>query len=195
MLPPAIAPTQVVIVPIAQHKEGVLDKANELKSLLTKNFRVKLDDSDKSPGWKFSEHEMRGIPLRVELGPKDIEQNQAVLVRRDNGEKTIINLDKIEEKVTETIAAIQSGLLEKARNHRDENTFKAKSMNEFEKTIVETPGFIKAMWCGDTACEEAIKEKTGATARCIPFEQEKIGDTCICCSKPAEKMVYFARAY
>ncbi|TCT13941.1 prolyl-tRNA synthetase [Natranaerovirga pectinivora] len=195
VLPPAIAPTQVVIVPIAQHKEGVLDKANELKALLSKDFRVKLDDTDKSPGWKFSEHEMRGIPLRVELGPKDIENNQAVLVRRDNGEKIFINLDEIEEKVAETIAAIQSGLLEKARNHRDENTFTAKSMDEFEKILVETPGFIKAMWCGDTACEETIKEKTGATARCIPFEQEDISDTCICCDKPAKKMVYFAKAY
>lgn len=195
VLPPMVAPTQLVIIPIAQHKEGVLDKANEIKNRLAAFARVKMDDSDKMPGWKFSEYEMKGVPLRLEIGPKDIEKNQAVLVRRDNGEKIFISLDELEEKVKEVLAEIQSGLLEKARNHRDSKTYKAASMEEFERIVNETPGFVKAMWCGSQECEDKIKEKTGATSRCIPFEQEKISDHCVCCGKPADKMLYWGKAY
>ncbi len=195
VLPPMVAPTQLVIIPIAQHKEGVLDKANEIKNRLAAFARVKMDDSDKMPGWKFSEYEMKGVPLRLEIGPKDIEKNQAVLVRRDNGEKIFISLDELEEKVKEVLAEIQSGLLEKARNHRDSKTYKAASMEEFERIVNETPGFVKAMWCGSQECEDKIKEKTGATSRCIPFEQEKISDHCVCCAKPADKMLYWGKAY
>ncbi len=195
VLPPMVAPTQLVIIPIAQHKEGVLDKANEIKNRLAAFARVKMDDSDKMPGWKFSEYEMKGVPLRLEIGPKDIEKNQAVLVRRDNGEKIFISLDELEEKVKEVLAEIQSGLLEKARNHRDSKTYKAASMEEFERIVNETPGFLKAMWCGSQECEDKIKEKTGATSRCIPFEQEKISDHCVCCGKPADKMLYWGKAY
>ena len=195
VLPPMVAPTQLVIIPIAQHKEGVLDKANELKNRLAAFARVKMDDSDKMPGWKFSEYEMKGVPLRLEIGPKDIEKNQAVLVRRENGEKIFISLDELEEKVKEVLAEIQSGLLEKARNHRDSKTYKAASMEEFERIVNETPGFVKAMWCGGQECEDKIKEKTGATSRCIPFEQEKISDHCVCCGKPADKMLYWGKAY
>lgn len=195
VLPPKIAPNQVVIVPIMQKKEGVLDKANEIKEKLSKVSRVMLDDSDKSPGWKFSEHEMRGIPVRVELGPRDIESNQAVLARRDNGEKITVSLDNIEEEVTKLLDTIQHDLLERARKHRDAHTYTAANMEEFEKTLKETPGFIKAMWCGDEACELEIKEKTGATSRCMPFEQEQISDKCVCCGKPAKTMVYWGKAY
>lgn len=195
VLPPMVAPTQLVIIPIAQHKEGVLDKANEIKNRLAAFARVKMDDSDKMPGWKFSEYEMKGVPLRLEIGPKDIEKNQAVLVRRDNGEKIFISLDELEEKVKEVLAEIQSGLLEKARNHRDSKTYKAATMAEFERIVNETPGFVKAMWCGSQECEDIIKEKTGATSRCIPFEQEKISDHCVCCGKPADKMLYWGKAY
>ena len=195
VLPPAIAPIQVAIIPIAQHKEGVIDKANELKERLSNTVRVKVDDSDKSPGWKFSEYEMKGVPVRLEIGPKDIDKNQAVLVRRDTREKLFVSLDELEEKVHKFLAEVQTGLLEKAKKHRDNHTYRATTMDEFEKTIVETPGFIKAMWCGDTACEEKVKELTGATARCIPFEQESISDKCICCGKPASKMVYWGKAY
>lgn len=195
VLPPKIAPNQVVIVPIMQKKEGVLDKANEIKEKLSKVSRVMLDDSDKSPGWKFSEHEMRGIPVRVELGPRDIENNQAVLARRDNGEKITVSLDNIEEEVTKLLDTIQHDLLERARKHRDAHTYTAANMEEFEKTLKETPGFIKAMWCGDEACELEIKEKTGATSRCMPFEQEQISDKCVCCGKPAKTMVYWGKAY
>jgi prolyl-tRNA synthetase len=195
VLPPKIAPVQVIIVPIMQKKEGVLEKADELKKSLSAIARVKIDDSDKSPGWKFSEHEMKGVPVRLEIGPKDIQKNQCVLVRRDTREKIFVSLDKIEEEVAKLLEDIQLGLLEKARKHRDLHTYTATTMDEFEKTINETPGFVKAMWCMDEACENEIKEKTGATARCMPFEQETIADTCVCCGKPAKTLVYFAKAY
>lgn len=195
VLPPAIAPIQAVVIPIAQHKTGVLEKAEELRKTLSKIARVKVDDSDKSPGWKFSEYEMKGVPLRIEIGPKDIESNQAVLARRDTGEKYVVSLSQLEEKVSELLKDIQSNLLENARQRRDNKTYTAKNMEEFEKTINETPGFIKAMWCGDQACEDAVKESTAATSRCIPFEQEAISDSCVCCGKKAKHMLYWGRAY
>lgn len=194
VLPPAIAPTQVIIVPIAMQKGGVVEKANELKDRLS-NFRVKVDDSDKSPGWKFSEYEMKGVPIRLEVGPKDIEKNQVVLARRDSGEKIIVSMDNLEEEVAKLLEDIQHSMLENARARRDSKTYVAKNMDEFEKILNETPGFIKAMWCGDQACEDKIKEMTGATSRCIPFEQEEISDTCVCCGKKAKHMVYWGRAY
>lgn len=195
VLPPMVAPTQLVIIPVQQHKEGVLEKANELKDKLSAVARVKIDDSDKMPGWKFSEHEMRGVPVRLEIGPKDIEKNQCVLVRRDNREKVFVSLDNIEETVANMLKQLQSDLLEKARAHRESKTFVAKTLDEFEKIVTETPGFVKAMWCGDRACEDLIKEKTSATARCIPFEQEVISDTCFCCGKPVKHMLYWGKAY
>ncbi len=194
VLPPRIAPTQIMIVPIAQHKEGVLEKAAELKDRLS-NFKVKVDDSDKSPGWKFSEQEMRGIPMRIEIGPKDIEANQAVFVRRDNGEKIVVSLDEIETKAAEVLDTIQKDMLERARKHRDAHTTTATTYDEFKDAVENKPGFIKAMWCGDRACEDKIKEDTAATSRCMPFEQEHLADTCVCCGKPAKKMVYWGRAY
>ena len=195
VLPPRIAPTQVVIVPIMQKKEGVLEKAGELKDKLKNICRVKLDDSDKTPGWKFAEYEMKGVPVRLEIGPKDIEQNQCVLARRDTGEKIFVSLDELETKIPALLEEIQANLLAKAKEHRDTRTYIAKNMEEFDKTINETPGFIKAMWCGDQACEDEIKEKTAATSRCIPFEQEEVSDVCVCCGKPAKKMVYWGKAY
>ena len=196
VLPPLVAPTQVMIVPIMQKKEGVLEKAAELKELLaSKGCRVKVDDSDKSPGWKFSEQEMRGIPLRVEIGPKDIEANKCVLVRRDNGEKIEVSLDELDNKVVELLDTIQKEMLIRAREHRDAHTYVATTMDELEKILNETPGFVKAMWCGEQACEDEIKEKYSATSRCMPFDQEQLSDTCVCCGKPAKKMVYWGRAY
>jgi prolyl-tRNA synthetase len=194
VLPPRIAPVQVMIVPVQMQKEGVLDKAFELKGMLS-NFRVKVDDSDKSPGWKFSESEMRGIPIRVEIGPRDIEQNQAVLVRRDTHEKIMVSLDELDQQVKDLLDDIQKNMYEKAKNHRDEHTSEATDLDTFTKTVEEKPGFVKAMWCGCQECEDQIKETTGATSRCIPFEQKTLSDTCICCGKPAVKMVYWGRAY
>lgn len=194
VLPPAIAPVQAVIIPIMQKKEGVLKKAFEVKEKL-KAFRIKVDNTDKSPGFKFAEQEMRGIPVRIELGPKDIEANQAIIVRRDTREKITVCLDEIESKLEEILKAMQKDLLECAREHRDSHTYEAADMETFTKTVAEKPGFIKAMWCGERACEDEIKEKTGATSRCMPFAQEKLSDTCICCGKKAVSMVYWGKAY
>lgn len=195
MLPPRVAPTQVMIVPIQQKKEGVLDKAYELQDLLKKNFRVKVDDSDKSPGWKFSEQEMRGIPVRVEIGPKDIEAGKCVLCRRDTREKTEVSFDELENVLKEMLEAIHMDMYNRAKAHRDAHTYTAETMEEFEKLFAEKTGFVKAMWCGEQACEDVIKEKLSVTSRCMPFEQEHIADTCVCCKKPAKKMVYWGKAY
>lgn len=195
VLPPKIAPTQVMVIPIAQQKPGVLEKASEVYESLKDRFRVKMDDSNKSPGWKFSEQEVRGIPTRIELGPKDIEKNQAVIVRRDTREKIVVSLDNLAEELEQVLATMQSDMLERARAHRDSHTYTATTWEEFTDTLENKPGFIKAMWCGETECELAIKEKTGATTRCMPFEQECLSDTCVHCGKPAKKMVYFGRAY
>lgn len=195
VLPPKIAPTQVIIVPIAQHKEGVLDKASELKDRISKVARVKLDASDKMPGWKFNEYEMKGVPLRVEMGPKDIENNQAVLVRRDTREKLIVYLEEIENKITEILDLMQVELLEKARTSAEEKTYSATDLDKFIEIANTKPGFIKAMWCGDRACEDKLKEVAGVTSRCMPFAQENLSDKCICCGKEASKLVYWGKAY
>ena len=195
VLPPRIAPTQVMVIPIAMQKEGVVEKAQELTDRLKKVVRDKNDLTDKNPGWKFSEYEMKGVPLRIEIGPKDIEKNQCVLVRRDTGEKTFASLDNIEESVTKLLDEIQNNLFNKALENLKNKTYIAKNMDEFTKILDEHPGFIKAMWCGDQACEDKIKELTSATSRCIPFEQEEVSDTCVCCGKKAKHMVIWGRAY
>lgn len=195
VLPPAVAPIQVVILPIAMHKEGVLDKAMELKNRLAKTFRVKVDDSDNSAGWKFAEYEMKGVPLRLEIGPKDIANNQCVLVRRDNREKTFVSLDHLEAAIKEQLEAVRAGLCEKALARREEMTYSAKTLEELIDIAEHKPGFIRAMWCGDLACEERLKEEAGVTSRCIPFEQEQLADTCVCCGKPAQHMLYWGKAY
>lgn len=195
VLPPAVAPTQVVILPIAMHKEGVLEKAMELKDRLSSVCRVKVDDSDNSAGWKFAEHEMKGVPLRLEIGPKDIENNQCVLVRRDNREKVFVSLDELETKIPELLKAVHDGLYQKALERREAMTYKAASLEEMKDIADNKPGFIKAMWCGSLECEEKLKEVVGVTSRCIPFEQEKLSDVCVCCGKPADKMLYWGKAY
>ena len=195
VLPPKVAPIQLAIIPIQQKKEGVLDKAYELRDRLSKGFRVKVDDTDKSPGWKFSEAEMRGYPLRLEIGPKDIEEGKCVLCRRDTREKYEVALDEVEAKVAELLDTIQVEMLERARAHREEHTYTAKNFEEFVNIFENNSGFVKAMWCGDQACEDHVKEKLSVTSRCMPFNQEKLADTCVCCGKPATKMVYWGRAY
>lgn len=195
VLPPKIAPTQVMIIPIAQHKEGVLDKANELKDRIAKVARVKIDSSDKMPGWKFSECEMKGIPLRVEIGPKDIENNQAIIVRRDTREKLLVSLEELETKIIETLELMQVGLLEKARKSANEKTYSATTLDEFIDIANNKPGFIKAMWCGDLACEEKLKDVAGVSSRCMPFNQEELSSKCICCGKEAKSLVYWGKAY
>ena len=193
VLPPRVAPVQVCIIPIQQKKEGVLDKAYALRGILEKNFRVKVDDSDKSPGWKFAEAEMRGV--RIEIGPKDIEAGKCVLVRRDTREKVEVAFEELESRVGELLDTIQREMLQRAEAHMASHTYTASTMEEFENLFREKSGFVKAMWCGCQECEDKIKEKLAVTSRCMPFEQENVADTCVCCGKPAKKMVYWGRSY
>ena len=195
VLPPAVAPVQVVILPIAQHKPGVLDKAEELRARLSKIVRVKVDASDNSAGWKFAEYEMKGVPLRLEIGPKDIEAGQCVLVRRDSREKTFVSLDELETVIPALLKAVHDGLYQKALARRESMTYTAATFDELRDIAQNRPGLIKAMWCGDEACELRLKEEAGVTSRCMPFEQEHLGDTCVCCGKPAKHMVVWGKAY
>ncbi len=195
-LPPAVAPIQAVIIPVAQHKPGVLEKAEELRAELAKQFRVKVDSSDNSPGWKFAEYEMKGVPVRIEIGPRDIEANQCVIVTRHNREKSVVSLDNLIETVAQKLKEVRDGLWEKALANRERRTYDCKSMDEITEVLEKNgDGFVRAMWCGDEACEDEVKEKTGVGTRCIPFDQEQISDKCICCGKPAKHMVYWAKAY
>ncbi|MCL2699865.1 MAG: proline--tRNA ligase, partial [Defluviitaleaceae bacterium] len=195
VLPPKVAPTQVVIVPIASQKGGVLERCDELKAELGDKFRVIIDDSDKTPGWKFAEHEMKGVPIRLELGPKDIENGQAVLVRRDTSEKRTVTLDKIVAAVGHMLDQMQDELLQRATERRDAHTYVARSYDEFVDIANTKPGFIKAMWCNNESCELKIKEHLSVTARCIPLEQENLGDKCVACDGPAKHMVVWGKAY
>lgn len=197
VLPPRIAPTQVMVIPIQQQKEGVLDKAGQVKEALVEaGIKAGLDDTDKSPGWKFSEQEMRGIPVRVELGPKDIAAGKCVLVRRDTREKVECALEDVAQTVKELLDTIQKEMFERAREHRDTHIYDAHNYEEFKRTVNNKPGFIRGMWCGGQECEDKIKEETTATSRCMPFnDQEQISDVCVCCGKPAHKLIYWGKAY
>ncbi len=201
VLPPAVAPIQAVIVPVAMHKEGVVEKATELlEKLKASGIRAKLDDTDNSPGWKFAEYEMKGVPVRIEIGPKDIENNQCVAVARHDREKTIVslenNLETFAEAIAQKLKDVHEGIYKKALENRENKSYACKTMDEIINVLEEKgDGFIKAMWCGDEACEDIVKEKTGVGSRCIPFEQENISDTCVCCGKPANQMVYWGKAY
>lgn len=196
-LPPKIAPVQVMVIPIQQHKEGVLEKAEELKErLAVTGVRVKLDNTEKSPGWKFSEQEMRGIPMRIEIGPKDIQAGQCVLVRRDTREKMVVPFEQLETAAKELLSNIQTDMFARAKAHRDAHIFDAHNYEEFTEMIQKKAGFIRGMWCGRQECEDKIKEDFAATARCMPFEdQEEIAPVCVCCGKPAKKLVYWGKAY
>ena len=196
VLPPAVAPIQVAVVPVAQHKPGVLEKAAEVaQALRDAGFRVKLDDSEQSPGWKFAEYEMRGVPLRIELGPRDIEQGVCVVVRRDNREKMTVALEQLPQAVAQQLDEFAKAIYKKAKDNLEQNTVSARTIDEMKAALEGRARFVKAMWCGDEKCEEAIKELTGMPARCIPFEQEKVGDVCPVCGRPATKMVVFGIAY
>lgn len=197
VLPPYIAPVQAVVLPIAAHKPGVTEQAEDLVGRLkAAGVRVKGDFSDNSPGWKFAEWEMKGVPLRIELGPKDIEKGQCVAVRRDSGEKIFLPLGELEATVPVLLEDIQRGLFETAKKNLEEHTYTASSPEEV-KDIMENRGggFIKTMWCGDGACELKMKEIAGVSSRCIPFEQETLGDVCPVCGKPAKTMVIWGIAY
>ena len=196
ILPPRVAPIQVVIVPVAQHKEGVLEKAAEIKAELSKTLRVKLDDSDNSTGWKFAQYEMKGVPLRLEIGPRDLENNSCVLVSRVTREKTFVSLDNLAEEVEKALEKVHNELYNRALENRTARTFEARSYDEFLDIAANKSGYIKAMWCGDVACEEQLKDATGGVkSRCIPFTEDHLSDTCVCCGKPARHMVIWGRQY
>ncbi len=196
VLPPHVAPVQVMIVPIRQDADGVADAAGGVKDALIKaGLRANVDLSDKRPGWKFAEAEMRGIPLRIEIGPKDVESGQCVLVRRDTREKVTVAIADAPQKAAELLETIQQDMLERAKKHLESHIYDAHTYEEFTDAVENKPGFIRAMWCGEEACELKIKEDTTATSRCMPFEQERIADTCVCCGKPAKKLVYWGKAY
>jgi len=196
VLPPQIAPTQVIIVPVAQHKEGVIQKAGELYDAVKKaGFRVKIDESDNSLGWKCAQYEMKGVPLRIELGPRDIEEGVCVAVRRDNFEKETIKIDDLASAIPGLLNKVQRGLFDKAKQNLDSHIFEASTLEEAKSLQEENGGFIKTMWCGDEQCEIDMKEKAGMTSRCIPFAQEHLSDTCAICGKKADKMMYWGIAY
>ncbi|PWM15426.1 MAG: proline--tRNA ligase [Clostridia bacterium] len=196
VLPPRIAPVQVVVVPVAQHKEGVAERAQALfEEIKAAGVRAKIDRSDNSLGWKCAQYEMKGVPLRVELGPKDMENGVCVAVRRDNGEKVSVRLDEAAERIPVLLDQVQQGLYEKAKKNLDEHTYAARSLAEAKALQEKNGGFIKTMWCGELDCELQMKEKAGMSSRCIPFRQENLGDTCACCGKPAKHMIYWGVAY
>lgn len=195
VMPPRVAPVQVVIVPVAMHKEGVLEKARELQERLKSAVRVKLDETDNSPGWKYAEYEMKGVPLRLEIGPKDIENDQCVVVRRDNREKIVVKLADLEAELPRLLDAVHDGLYQKAFARRESMTYDAHDFDEIKEIADNKPGLIRAMWCGDLACEMRLKDEVGITSRCMPFEQEELTQTCVCCGKKAKKMVYWGKAY
>ncbi len=196
VLPPKVAPVQVMVIPIAMHKEGVLENADALTARLrAAGLRAKIDKTEQSPGWKFAEHEMKGIPLRIELGPKDIDNGQCIAVRRDSGEKIAVELSTLEKRIPEILGDVHQGLYNKAKKNLTDNTRPANTLDEAKTIIGENGGFVKTMWCGSLACEMRMKEEAGVSSRCMPFEQERIADTCVCCGKAAEKMVIWGVAY
>lgn len=194
VLPPRVAPIQLVILPIAMHKAGVIEKADEIYAQLkSAGIRVKVDDSDQTAGWKFNQWEMKGVPVRLEVGPKDIENKQVVLVRRDTHEKYIVPMETLTDTVKKLLDDIHESLYNRAMAFREAKTVDATTFEELKNGV--NGGFVRAMWCGDRECEDAIKEKTGATTRCMPFEQKHLSDVCVHCGKPAKAMTYFAKSY
>jgi len=195
-LPPRIAPVQVVVIPIASHKPGVIEKADELaQRLKATGVRVKVDASDRAPGWKFAEHEMKGVPLRIEIGPKDIENNQCVAVRRDNREKAFVSLDNLETFVDDLLVDIQKSLFDRAKANLTDNTRNAATLDEMKAIFNEHGGFVNTMWCGSQECELKMREEVGVTSRCIPFEQNRVGEFCPICETPSDTMVVWGLAY
>ena len=195
-LPPRVAPIQVVIVPVAMHKEGVKEKAGGLFKDLSKKYRAELDVREQySPGYKFNDWEMRGVPIRIEIGPRDIEANKCVLVRRDTLEKIEVSLEELDKKISDLLEDIQNNMYNECLKRLKDKTTIAQNLDEFIENLNTNQGYVKTMWCGSAECEEKIHELTGAKSRCIPFEQEKVSDKCVCCGKAANTMVVWGRQY
>ena len=196
VLPPAIAPIQVVVLPIAQHKPGVLDAAAALRDRLTAaGLRVKMDDSDQSAGWKFAQYEMKGVPLRVEIGPKDMEKEQCCIARRDTGEKTFVPLNELETKVAELLQDVHDNLYRMAEKNLEDNSFDMTSWEEVKAMAQGKGGFARTKWCGSPECELAMKEKAGVSSRCMPLEQSGTTGKCVVCGKDCTTDIYWGVAY
>ena len=196
VLPPRIAPIQAIVIPVAQHKEGVLDAAAALlERLKAAGVRAQMDDSDQSMGWKAAQYEMKGVPLRVEIGPKDMEKNQCCICRRDSGEKVFVSLDELETRVQELLDSVHNGLYERAKKNLEDHTKVCHTLDEVKQFMDTEGGFAKTMWCGELDCELKMKEQAGVTSRCMPLKQEKVDDVCVCCGKPAKHMIYWGVAY
>lgn len=195
VLPPRLAPIQIVVVPIAQQKPGVIPASRKIYELLkAEGIRVKIDETERTPGYKFAEWEMKGVPIRLEVGPRDIENEQVVLSKRNTGEKIIVKNDDLINESKKLLELIHKEMYEKAHRFLLEHITEVKNMEEL-KTTVDRGGYAKVMWCGDEVCETKIKEQTTATARCMPFNQEPFEDKCVVCGKKAKKVVLFAKAY
>jgi len=200
VLPPKVAPIQVVIVPIPYKDtdaESILEKAREIHKKLQKHgILVVFDDrAEYTPGWKFNEWELKGVPIRIEIGPRDIKQKQITIARRDTSERTTLEEGKIVDAITKLLEEIQNNLFKKAKKSLEENVTTVKTFDVFKKTLKKKAGFIRACWCSSSACEEKIKEETGATIRLVPFTKEKTFSNCVYCGEEAKEVVYFARAY
>jgi prolyl-tRNA synthetase len=196
VLPPAVAPIQVAVIPVAQHKPGVLEAARELADRLSAKFRVKLDDSDNSTGWKYAQYEMKGVPIRIEIGPRDIESGTCVIVSRVSREKQFVPIEGILDSVEKALDTVFGELYRRAKDNLEARTTSVTGWEELLSVAAEKSGFIKAMWCGDSECEDRIKNETGGVkSRCIPFDEEQLSDVCVCCGKPAKHMVVWGRQY
>ena len=196
VLPPRIAPIQAMVIPVAMHKPGVLDAAAALlERLKAAGVRAQMDDSDQSMGWKAAQYEMKGVPLRVEIGPKDMEKNQCCICRRDSGEKVFVSLDELETRVQELLDSVHNGLYERAKKNLEDHTKVCHTLDEVKQFMDTEGGFAKTMWCGELDCELKMKEQAGVTSRCMPLKQEKVDDVCVCCGKPAKHMIYWGVAY
>ena len=196
VLPPSVAPIQAVVIPVQQHKEGVLEGAKKIyDTLVAAGIRAKLDDSDQSPGWKFSEYEMKGVPLRIEIGPRDLAEEKCVIVRRDNRQKSFIAISDLVEETKKGLADLATALYEKALENRRSRTWTVSTLDELKEIADTKSGYIRAMWCGDLECELKLKEEADVSSRCIPFGEEACGDKCVCCGREAKKLVYWGKAY
>ena len=196
VLPPVIAPTQVVVIPIAQHKEGVLEAAAGLRDRLTAaGIRVSMDDSDQSAGWKFAQYEMKGVPLRVEIGPKDMEKGQCCIARRDTGEKTFVPLTELESAVQQLLQDVHDNLYAMAEKNLEDNTFDMTSWEEVKEMAQGKGGFARTKWCGSLECELAMKEKAGVSSRCMPLKQSGTEGKCVMCGKACTTDIYWGVAY
>ena len=196
VLPPRIAPIQAMVIPVAQHKEGVLDAASALLERLKKaGIRARMDSSDQSMGWKAAEYEMKGVPLRVEIGPKDMEKNQCCVCRRDSGEKVFVPLDELEGDVKWLLDEVHKSLYARAKKNLEDHTRVCMTLEEVKDFMEKEGGFAKTMWCGGLDCELAMKERAGVTSRCMPLEQEHVSDVCVCCGKPAKHSILWGVAY